>query len=130
MRLVRQIALTLAICACAQSDSARSDSSPMNQVAESYVKLALAVGKHDGDYVDAYYGPANVVQAAIGASVIVIPSGAPKVRRRGIASLCHSERSRAAAEARNRDSPSRGASLSGRVRFLASACAARWLRSE
>jgi hypothetical protein len=29
----------------------------MNQVAESYVKLALAVGKHDADYVDAYYGP-------------------------------------------------------------------------
>ena len=31
----------------------------MNQIAESYVKLALAVGKHDGDYVDAYYGPAE-----------------------------------------------------------------------
>ena len=26
-------------------------------VAESYVKLVLAVGKHDADYVDAYYGP-------------------------------------------------------------------------
>jgi len=31
--------------------------SPMNQIAESYVKLALAVGKHDADYIDAYYGP-------------------------------------------------------------------------
>jgi hypothetical protein len=31
----------------------------MKQVSESYVKLALAVGKHDGDYVDAYYGPAE-----------------------------------------------------------------------
>jgi hypothetical protein len=29
----------------------------MNQIAESYVKLALAAGKHDGDFVDAYYGP-------------------------------------------------------------------------
>jgi hypothetical protein len=29
----------------------------MNQVAESYVKLVLAVGRHDADYVDAYYGP-------------------------------------------------------------------------
>src|SRR5215217_7785395 len=56
---VRCLALTLAICACAQSDSAPSDSSPMKQVSESYVKLALAVGKHDGDYVDAYYGPAE-----------------------------------------------------------------------
>lgn len=29
----------------------------MNRLAESYVKLALAAGVHDGDYVDAYYGP-------------------------------------------------------------------------
>jgi len=29
----------------------------MNETAESYVKLVLAVGQHDADYVDAYYGP-------------------------------------------------------------------------
>ena len=29
----------------------------MNRIAESYVKLVLAVGQHDSDYVDAYYGP-------------------------------------------------------------------------
>ncbi|HWM91488.1 MAG TPA: hypothetical protein VN493_12050 [Thermoanaerobaculia bacterium] len=29
----------------------------MDRVAESYVKLVLAVGQHDPDYVDAYYGP-------------------------------------------------------------------------
>ncbi|HEY0513187.1 MAG TPA: hypothetical protein VGH73_14865, partial [Thermoanaerobaculia bacterium] len=29
----------------------------MNRIAESYVKLVLAVGLHDADYVDAYYGP-------------------------------------------------------------------------
>jgi hypothetical protein len=29
----------------------------MNGIAESYVKLVLAVGQHDTDYVDAYYGP-------------------------------------------------------------------------
>jgi hypothetical protein len=29
----------------------------MDQVAESYVRLVLAVGEHDADYVDAYYGP-------------------------------------------------------------------------
>src|SRR3982750_2431643 len=28
-------------------------------VAESYVKLVLAVGQHDADYVDAFYGPAE-----------------------------------------------------------------------
>jgi hypothetical protein len=31
--------------------------SPMNAVAEGYVKLVLAVGQHDAAYVDAYYGP-------------------------------------------------------------------------
>jgi hypothetical protein len=29
----------------------------MDKIAESYVKLVLAVGQHDPDYVDAYYGP-------------------------------------------------------------------------
>jgi hypothetical protein len=29
----------------------------MNTLAESYVRLALAAGVHDADYVDAYYGP-------------------------------------------------------------------------
>lgn len=31
----------------------------MNDAAERYVKLVLAMGEHDGDYVDAYYGPAG-----------------------------------------------------------------------
>jgi hypothetical protein len=31
----------------------------MNEAAERYVKLVLAMGEHDGDYVDAYYGPAE-----------------------------------------------------------------------
>src|SRR5918996_834320 len=29
----------------------------MNAIAERYVRLVLAVGQHDPDYVDAYYGP-------------------------------------------------------------------------
>ena len=33
--------------------------SPMNTIAERYVKLVLAVGQHDADYVDAFYGPAE-----------------------------------------------------------------------
>jgi hypothetical protein len=36
-----------------KSDAASS----LNRIAESYVKLALAVGRHDPLYVDAYYGP-------------------------------------------------------------------------
>lgn len=36
----------------------------MNQIAESYVKLALALGEQDPDYVDAYFGPAEWREAA------------------------------------------------------------------
>jgi hypothetical protein len=32
---------------------------PLRSVAERYVKLVLAVGQHDADYVDAFYGPAE-----------------------------------------------------------------------
>ena len=35
-------------------------------VAERYVKLVLAMGEHDADYVDAYYGPPEWRQAAKG----------------------------------------------------------------
>jgi len=32
-------------------------STELNRVAEEYVRLVLAVGQHDADYVDAFYGP-------------------------------------------------------------------------
>jgi hypothetical protein len=32
---------------------------PLKSLAERYVKLVLAVGQHDADYVDAFYGPAE-----------------------------------------------------------------------
>ena len=32
-------------------------SAQLDSISEPYVKLVLAVGKHDADYVDAYYGP-------------------------------------------------------------------------
>jgi hypothetical protein len=47
------VASFLALIACATS----YDSQPMNHAAESHVKLVLAMGEHDADYVDAYYGP-------------------------------------------------------------------------
>jgi hypothetical protein len=36
---------------------AEAQTAGMNGIAERYVKLVLAVGQHDSDYVDAYYGP-------------------------------------------------------------------------
>ena len=35
-------------------------------IAERYVKLVLAMGEHDADYVDAYYGPPEWREAAKG----------------------------------------------------------------
>ena len=32
----------------------------MAQIAHEYVRLVLAMGQHDKDYVDAYYGPADI----------------------------------------------------------------------
>jgi hypothetical protein len=39
--------------------SAQTPPDPYRSVAEQYVKLVLAVGQHDADYVDAFYGPAE-----------------------------------------------------------------------
>jgi hypothetical protein len=52
----RSLATLLAVATLA-SACARKES--MNRIAEAYVKLVLAVGEHDSDYVDAYYGPAE-----------------------------------------------------------------------
>ena len=47
---------TVLLSACATARVTES-SAHMSAIAESYVKLVLAVGQHDPNYVDAYYGP-------------------------------------------------------------------------
>ena len=47
------IAISVAACTTAMTDS----SATLNTAAERYVRLVLAMGEHDADYVDAYYGP-------------------------------------------------------------------------
>jgi hypothetical protein len=37
---------------------------PYQPIALAYVRLVLAVGQHDADFVDAYYGPADMRKAA------------------------------------------------------------------
>ena len=53
------LALGLGLAAgCSSTAAPVTDTlQPMNDVAERYVKLVLAVGQHDKDYVDAFYGP-------------------------------------------------------------------------
>ena len=54
------VALGVLIAAIAGVNVMLSTSDPastMNTLAERYVRLVLALGQHDADYVDAYYGP-------------------------------------------------------------------------
>jgi hypothetical protein len=44
--------------------AATSPAEALNGIAERYVKLVLALGEHDADYVDAYYGPTQWREAA------------------------------------------------------------------
>jgi len=53
-KLIFAATLLLLLQACASSRPART---PLDEHAEDYVRLALALGEHDSDWVDAYYGP-------------------------------------------------------------------------
>src|SRR5947199_2338491 len=62
MNRVSIILLLLPLVAAATADGATPSPTPArvtsaNEIAEAYVKLVLAMGQHDPDYVDAYYGP-------------------------------------------------------------------------
>src|SRR5437868_7708059 len=62
MKCVSLVFLLLALLAASTADAASRSLTParvtsVNEIAEAYVKLVLAMGQHDPDYVDAYYGP-------------------------------------------------------------------------
>ena len=48
----------------AQQRAAADRSDAMSKIAHDYVRLVLALGQHDKDYVDAYYGPADIKKAS------------------------------------------------------------------
>src|SRR5262245_45478502 len=45
------------VCALLMSSAAARAADDMHAVAERYAHLVLALGQHDPDYVDAFYGP-------------------------------------------------------------------------
>ena len=49
--------LLAAVPASTQTGRSAVNGTTIDAVAEQYVKLVLALGQHDSDYVDAYYGP-------------------------------------------------------------------------
>ena len=48
------VCLSISILACAEPEGPPMS---LDDIAESFVRLALAVGQHDADYVDSYFGP-------------------------------------------------------------------------
>ncbi len=52
------------LLACDRAADSEPQPEPMSRIAESYVRLVLALGQHDPDYVDAYYGPPEWRKAA------------------------------------------------------------------
>ncbi|MDH3374559.1 MAG: hypothetical protein OEM85_14430, partial [Gammaproteobacteria bacterium] len=58
MRPLCYLALAL-LCSACTKEAAPDFSARLDPIAEQYVRLALALGEHDSDYVDAYFGPAE-----------------------------------------------------------------------
>lgn len=58
------VAVLALACTPTARDGERREPLALDAIAESYVRLVLAVGEHDKGYVDAYYGPAEWRQDA------------------------------------------------------------------
>lgn len=63
MRILKCLML-LAICSACGEQKSIDVSAQLDPLAEQYVRLALAMGEHDADYVDAYFGPTEWRQQA------------------------------------------------------------------
>jgi hypothetical protein len=64
LALLAALAIAPAPARSAGSSTPSTETVRMDTIAERYVKLVLALGEHDADYVDAYYGPAAWRDAA------------------------------------------------------------------
>lgn len=70
-RTIATLGLSVMLVACATQPGpdaiiAKVDkeaTQPLNQLAEHYVQLQLAIGQHEDGYIDAYYGPAQWAEA-------------------------------------------------------------------
>jgi hypothetical protein len=71
MPFPRLLLLALAIAACRADRPAQADPRPLDAVARRYVVLGLGLGRHDPNYVDAYYGPDSLRAAAGSVSLSV-----------------------------------------------------------
>jgi len=81
-RVAAVLALAAAACASGNREGRVEPESveTTDRAAEEYVKLVLALGTRDPDYVDAYYGPAQWRE-----DVLAAPQGLPEIRARALA---------------------------------------------
>lgn len=63
-RLIVAAALSLAVLSCTQSADEVAPPANIDKLAREYVLLELAMGQHDANHVDAYFGPAELKSAA------------------------------------------------------------------
>ena len=54
------VAVILTMSAAAQRGAPAGNADRMAEISREYMRLVLAMGQHDKDYVDAYYGPADI----------------------------------------------------------------------
>ena len=66
---MRRCILAFAAAVAASAAIAHAQTDSMARISREYVRLVLAIGHHDPDYVDAYYGPADIKAEADGAKL-------------------------------------------------------------
>ncbi|HUF35033.1 MAG TPA: hypothetical protein VMN37_03735 [Gemmatimonadales bacterium] len=71
LRLVLPLTLALAATGCRPAPPAPADPALLDPVAQRYVVLGLNLGRHDPNYIDAYYGPDSLRAAAEAESLSV-----------------------------------------------------------
>ena len=62
--------LLISLAVGCRSSTAPADPATLEPIARRYVILALGLGAHDRDYVDAYYGPDSLKAQAMASSYI------------------------------------------------------------
>ena len=70
-RLLATTALLPLLACAADRDAPPADPAALDPIAYRYVTLALGLGAHDPNYVDAYYGPDSLKTAAEAESLSV-----------------------------------------------------------
>ncbi len=64
MQTIARVIFLLSFLALPPSAFAAEARTPVDEIAVAYVRLVLAMGQHDKDYVDAFYGPAELKTVA------------------------------------------------------------------